>query len=81
MKIYKKNKKKLIEGKVYDPSMEHEACGVGLIATTNGQKSREVVEHGIKALKAVWHRGAVDLTASQRWSWHKIGNFTRLFQR
>ena len=55
MKIYKKNKKKLIEGKVYDPSMEHEACGVGLIATTNGQKSREVVEHGIKALKAVWH--------------------------
>ena len=60
MKIYKKNKKKLIEGKVYDPSMEHEACGVGLIATTNGQKSREVVEHGIKALKAVWHRGAVD---------------------
>ena len=60
MKIYKKNKKKLIEGKVYDPNMEHEACGVGLIATTNGQKSREVVEHGIKALKAVWHRGAVD---------------------
>lgn len=24
------------------------------------KKSREVVEYGIEALKAVWHRGAVD---------------------
>ena len=40
--------------------MEHEACGVGLIATTDGKKSRKVVEFGIDALKAVWHRGAVD---------------------
>ena len=40
--------------------MEHEACGVGLIATTDGKKSRKVVEYGIDALKAVWHRGAVD---------------------
>ena len=34
--------------------------GVGLIATTDGKKSRKVVEYGIEALKAVWHRGAVD---------------------
>ena len=27
---------------------------------TNGKKSRKVVEYGIEALKAVWHRGAVD---------------------
>ena len=33
---------------------------VGLIATTDGQKSRKVVEYGIEALKAIWHRGAVD---------------------
>ena len=25
-----------------------------------GKKSREIVEFGIQALKAVWHRGAVD---------------------
>jgi glutamate synthase (NADPH/NADH) large chain len=25
-----------------------------------GKKSRKVVEYGINALKAVWHRGAVD---------------------
>ena len=31
-----------------------------MIATTDGKKSRKVVEYGIEALKAVWHRGAVD---------------------
>ena len=25
-----------------------------------GKKSRKIVEHGINALKAIWHRGAVD---------------------
>ena len=60
MKNYIKNKKHLTENNAYDPSLEHEACGVGLIATTDGKKSRKVVEYGIEALKAVWHRGAVD---------------------
>jgi glutamate synthase (NADPH/NADH) large chain len=44
----------------YDPSMEHDACGVGVIAALDGQRRRDVVEAGINALKAVWHRGAVD---------------------
>jgi len=60
MRLYKKNLKKLIKGKIYDPSFEHDACGVGLVASTEGKKSREIVEFGIQALKAVWHRGAVD---------------------
>ena len=60
MKLYKKNIKKLQENYSYFPSMEHEACGVGMIASTNGKKSRKIVEYGIEALKAVWHRGAVD---------------------
>ena len=45
---------------LYDPSYEHDACGVGLIAAIDGKPRREVVEAGIEALKAVWHRGAVD---------------------
>ena len=60
MKNYLKNKKYLTENNAYDPSLEHEACGVGLIATTDGKKSRKVVDYGIEALKAVWHSGAVD---------------------
>ena len=39
---------------------EHDACGVGLVAALDGKPSREVVQAGIDALKAVWHRGAVD---------------------
>ena len=44
----------------YDRSQEHDACGVGLVAALDGRKRRDVVQAGIDALKAVWHRGAVD---------------------
>ena len=60
MKLYKKNLKKLIKNNIYTPKHEHDACGVGFVACTDGKKSRKVVEYGIEALKAVWHRGAVD---------------------
>ncbi|SME93254.1 glutamate synthase (NADPH) large subunit [Tistlia consotensis] len=45
---------------LYDPAEEHDACGVGLVVSIDGKARREVVEKGIEALKAVWHRGAVD---------------------
>ena len=45
---------------MYDPSFEHASCGVGFVAAIDGVPRREVVEKGIEALKAVWHRGAVD---------------------
>ena len=60
MRNYFKNLELLSKNHVYSPEMEHDACGVGLIASTEGKKSRSVVEYGIEALKAVWHRGAVD---------------------
>src|SRR5579875_3227815 len=44
----------------YDASQEHDACGVGMIAALDGKRRRDVVQAGIDALKAVWHRGAVD---------------------
>ena len=47
-------------GGLYSPETEHDACGVGLIASIDGKPRREVVEAGINALKAVYHRGAVD---------------------
>ena len=58
--LQKKNYNLLKKNHVYSENMEHDACGVGLVASTEGKKSREVVEYGIKALKAVWHRGAID---------------------
>ena len=45
---------------LYRPADEHDACGVGFIAAVDGEARRDVVEAGIAALKAVWHRGAVD---------------------
>ncbi len=45
---------------LYNPAHEHDACGVGLVASIDGAPKREVVTAAIKALKAVWHRGAVD---------------------
>jgi len=45
---------------LYSPEEEHSSCGVGLVVNIDGSRSREVVENGIKALKAIWHRGAVD---------------------
>ena len=57
---FKANAETLSADGLYDPTMEHDACGVGLVATLDGKPRRSVVEAGIKALKAVWHRGAVD---------------------
>jgi glutamate synthase (NADPH) large chain len=45
---------------MYRPEFESDACGVGLVAATDGRASRRVVASAIDALKAVWHRGAVD---------------------
>ncbi|QNQ09631.1 glutamate synthase large subunit [Sphingomonas alpina] len=45
---------------MYRPEFEGDACGVGLVAATDGSASRRVVQSAIDALKAVWHRGAVD---------------------
>ncbi|MEM7507829.1 MAG: glutamate synthase large subunit [Pseudomonadota bacterium] len=45
---------------MYLPAEEHASCGVGLVVAIDGVPRREVVENGITALQAVWHRGAVD---------------------
>jgi glutamate synthase (NADPH/NADH) large chain len=50
----------MAENSLYRAGDEHASCGVGLVVSIDGKKSRKVVEHGIDALKAVWHRGAVD---------------------
>ncbi|WP_299047679.1 glutamate synthase large subunit [uncultured Tateyamaria sp.] len=50
----------MAENGLYSDAEEHASCGVGLVVSVDGSKSRAVVENGIKALKAIWHRGAVD---------------------
>jgi glutamate synthase (NADPH/NADH) large chain len=50
----------LEENHVYSLEQEHSSCGVGLVAAIDGKPRRQVVEAGIEALRALWHRGAVD---------------------
>ncbi len=45
---------------VYSPEMEHDACGVGFVASVDGTARRSVVDAAIEALQSIWHRGAVD---------------------
>ncbi len=51
---------RLAETGLYRLEDERDACGVGFVAAVDGKPRRKVVEKGIAALKAIWHRGAVD---------------------
>ena len=43
---------------LYDPSFEHEACGVGLVANIKGRRSHRIIEQGLEVLINLGHRGA-----------------------
>src|SRR5215472_1982997 len=43
---------------LYDPDFEHDACGLGFIATLNRRASREVVDQALQILSNLTHRGA-----------------------
>ncbi|MGF1447597.1 MAG: glutamate synthase large subunit [Pikeienuella sp.] len=59
-KAYETARDRLGRDGMYLPSEEHASCGVGFVAAIDGTARREVVENGLAALSAVWHRGAVD---------------------
>src|SRR5438093_2420294 len=44
---------------LYDPSREHDACGIGFIAHIKGDKSHSIIDQGLQILKNLAHRGAV----------------------
>lgn len=43
---------------LYDPSLEHDACGVAFVATMTGVASHEIVEQSLEVLRNLDHRGA-----------------------
>ncbi len=48
---------------LYKKDFEHDACGVGLLANINGERSHELLQKSLQALKNLAHRGAVDADA------------------
>ncbi|MBF0614054.1 MAG: glutamate synthase large subunit [Magnetococcales bacterium] len=43
---------------LYDPALEHDACGVGFVARIDGKKTHDVVRMGLSVLVNLTHRGA-----------------------
>jgi len=43
---------------LYDPRHEHDACGMGFVASIKGHKSHDIIEKGIQILINLTHRGA-----------------------
>ncbi|MHA6759204.1 glutamate synthase large subunit [Streptacidiphilus sp. PAMC 29251] len=43
---------------LYDPSNEHDACGVGFVATLTGKAEHRIVEQALTVLRNLEHRGA-----------------------
>ena len=44
---------------LYDPSSEHDACGVGMVTTLNKRPERKIIDDAIEVLVNLNHRGAV----------------------
>ncbi|MFZ0318568.1 MAG: glutamate synthase large subunit [Candidatus Sulfotelmatobacter sp.] len=43
---------------LYDPAQEHDACGIGFVASIRGEKSHDILRDGIQVLLNLAHRGA-----------------------
>src|SRR3954452_14221469 len=43
---------------LYDPNFEHDACGVGAVASLSGERSHSTVERALHVLDHLEHRGA-----------------------
>ena len=43
---------------LYDPRHEHDACGIGFVASINGHRSHDIIVKGIQVLINLTHRGA-----------------------
>ena len=43
---------------LYSPELEHDSCGVGVVADIKGRKSHKIIEEGLQVLINLGHRGA-----------------------
>ena len=48
---------------LYNPSDEHDACGVGFVASIQGAASHDIVRWAVQCVCNVTHRGAVSADA------------------
>src|SRR5690554_5383087 len=44
---------------LYDPALEHDACGLAMVATLRGSAGHDIIATALGALRNLEHRGAV----------------------
>ena len=45
---------------LYDPSFEHDACGIGAVVNMKGIKSHQIVDDALKIVEKLEHRAGKD---------------------
>ena len=48
---------------LYDPNHEHDACGVGMVASIKGVRSNSILKKALTCVCSLIHRGAMDADA------------------
>lgn len=43
---------------LYDPALEHDACGMGFVVNIKGEQSHEIIDEALTVLENLSHRGA-----------------------
>lgn len=43
---------------LYDPALEHDACGMGFVVSIQGNKSHDIIDEALTVLENLSHRGA-----------------------
>jgi glutamate synthase (NADPH/NADH) large chain len=43
---------------LYDSAYEHDACGIGFVASIKGERSNDIIRRGLEVLERMSHRGA-----------------------
>lgn len=43
---------------LYDPGLEHDACGMGFVVNIKGEKSHDIIDEALTVLENLSHRGA-----------------------
>jgi glutamate synthase (NADPH/NADH) large chain len=59
MENNKKGKVESEQKSMYVPQMESDACGIGMMANLNGEKSFKLINDALSMLTCMEHRGAV----------------------
>lgn len=47
---------------LYDPSFEHDACGIGAVVNIDGTASRKIVDNALSIVEKLEHRAGKDAT-------------------